>query len=61
MKSPVSDSAGRARLKRIDAIGKSLRRRHEGKKQLVLANFPPAFAYRLKGGRKKAATSSKRA
>lgn len=58
MKSPVSDSAGRARLKRIDAIGKSLRRRHEGKKQLVLANFPPAFAYRLKGGRKKAATSS---
>ncbi len=56
MKSPVSDSAGRARLKRIDAIGKSLRRRHEGKRKLVLANFPPAYAYSLKGGAKKKST-----
>jgi len=46
------DSAGRARLKRIDAYGKSLRRHHDGKKELVLGNFPPAIAYRLKGERK---------
>ena len=47
MKSPVVDGAGRARLRRIDTIGKSLRRRHAGKRELVLANFPPAYAYRL--------------
>ena len=57
LKSPVVDSDGRARLKRIDAIGKSLRRKHEGKKELVLGNFPPAFAYRLTGN---AAAKSKR-
>jgi phospholipid N-methyltransferase len=51
MKSPVLDGAGRARLRRIDAIGKSLRRKHEGRKELVLGNFPPAFAYRLKGSK----------
>lgn len=55
MKGPMVDRAGRARLKRIDAYGKSLRRRHEGKKELVLANFPPAIAYRLKGGETKRA------
>ena len=49
MKGPVMDRAGRARLKRIDAIGKSLRRKHSGSKELVLGNFPPAIAYRLKG------------
>ena len=49
MKGPVMDRAGRARLKRIDAIGKSLRRKHAGSKELVLGNFPPAIAYRLKG------------
>ncbi|MEY5060875.1 MAG: hypothetical protein RIS45_796, partial [Planctomycetota bacterium] len=56
-----TDRAGRARLKRIDAIGKSLRRRHDGKGELVLANFPPAIAYSLKGGRKRrAAATAKR-
>jgi phospholipid N-methyltransferase len=60
MKGPVKDSAGRARLKRIDAYGKSLRRKHDGKKELVLANFPPAIAYRLKGAPTKRA-STKRA
>ena len=58
IKSPVTDRAGRARLKRIDAIGKSLRRRHDGKGELVLANFPPAIAYSLKGGRKRRATAA---
>jgi phospholipid N-methyltransferase len=52
MKGPVLDSAGRARLKRIDAYGKSLRRHHDGKKEFVLGNIPPAIAYRLKGERK---------
>lgn len=61
MKGPVMDSAGRARLKRIDAYGKSLRRHHDGKKELVLGNFPPAIAYRLKGERKTSATAKKTA
>ena len=55
MKGPVMDKAGRARLKRIDAIGKSLRRKHGGEKELVLGNFPPAITYRLKGRKGKAA------
>ena len=42
------DKDGRARLKRIDQIGKSLRRNHDGEKELVLGNFPPAITYRLK-------------
>lgn len=49
MKAPVVSGAGRARLRRIETIGKSLRRRHEGKRKLVLANFPPAIAYTLRG------------
>lgn len=61
IKGPVTNSAGRARLKRIGAIGKSLQRKHAGEKELVLGNFPPAIAYRLKGGRKRrAAATAKR-
>jgi phosphatidylethanolamine/phosphatidyl-N-methylethanolamine N-methyltransferase len=56
IKSPVMDRAGRARLKRIGAIGKSLRRNHAGSTELVLGNFPPAIAYRLRGVSKKATT-----
>ena len=59
MKGPVMDRAGRARLKRIGAIGKSLRRKHAGSKELVLGNFPPAIAYRLRGASKKS-TSKRR-
>jgi phosphatidylethanolamine/phosphatidyl-N-methylethanolamine N-methyltransferase len=51
MKGPVMGRDGRERLKRIDAYGKSLRRRHAGEKELVLGNFPPAMTYRLKGER----------
>jgi phosphatidylethanolamine/phosphatidyl-N-methylethanolamine N-methyltransferase len=51
MKSPVMDSEGRARLRRIDAYGKSMRRKHAGSQELVLGNFPPAIAYSLQGGR----------
>jgi phospholipid N-methyltransferase len=66
LKGPVMDRAGRARLKRIDAYGKSLRRHHDGQKELVLGNFPPAIAYRLKGERRnttqaKSAGSAKKA
>lgn len=43
---------GRARLKRIDAFGKSLRRNHEGSKEIVIGNIPPAVAYRLKGAKR---------
>jgi phospholipid N-methyltransferase len=52
LKGPIMDSAGRARLKRINAYGKSLRRHHDGSKELILGNFPPAIAYRLKGERR---------
>lgn len=51
MKVPVTGEAGRASLRRIDAIGKSLYRRHEGRKELVIGNFPPAIAYHLKGSK----------
>ena len=59
MKGPVMDTAGRARLKRIDAYGKSLRRKHGGTKELVLANFPPAIAYRLRGATTKKAAAKR--
>lgn len=51
IKSPVVDGAARARLRRIEAIGKSLRRKHDGHTELVLVNFPPALAFRLKGAK----------
>lgn len=61
IKGPVSNSAGRAQLKRIDTIGKTLRRKHEGKTKLVLGNFPPAIAYRLKAAKSETKTAAKRA
>jgi len=54
VKRPVVDGAARARLRRIDAIGKSLRRKHDGRTELVLGNFPPALAYSLKAAKPKA-------
>lgn len=61
MKAPVVDDDGRARLRRIGTIGKSLRRRHGGKRELVLANFPPAYAYRLVNAGPAAAKRARRA
>ncbi len=61
IKGPVSNSAGRAQLKRIDTIGKTLRRKHEGKTKLVLGNFPPAIAYRLKAAKSETKTAAKTA
>lgn len=61
MKAPVVDDAGRARLRRIDTIGKSLRRRHAGQRELVLANFPPAYTYRLVNAGPEGAKRARRA
>lgn len=61
IKGPVSNSAGRAQLKRIDTIGKTLRRKHEGKTKLVLGNFPPAITYRLKAAKSETKTETKTA
>lgn len=47
MKGPLVGVQGRQKLKRIGATGKILRRRHAGKRQLVLGNMPPALAVRL--------------
>lgn len=59
MKGSVVDGAGRAGLRRIGAIGQSLRRKHEGRREIVLGNFPPAVAYRLKGSRPSTARGRK--
>jgi phospholipid N-methyltransferase len=50
MKAPFLKKTGRERLRRIDALGKSMRRKHDGRRELVLGNIPPAFAVRLTGG-----------
>lgn len=50
MKAPFVKKGGRERLRRIDALGKSLRRKHAGRREFVLGNLPPAFAVRLTGG-----------
>jgi phospholipid N-methyltransferase len=50
MKAAFVNPNGRERLRRIDALGKSLRRKHAGRREFVLGNLPPAFAVRLRGG-----------
>lgn len=50
MKAPFVDPAGRRRLQRIGKIGKAMRRQHEGRREFVLGNLPPAFAVRLTRG-----------
>jgi len=47
IKSPFLKPSGRERLRRIGAVGKSLRRKHGGRREFVLGNLPPAFAVRL--------------
>jgi phospholipid N-methyltransferase len=47
IKAPFVNPDGRQRLRRIDALGKSLRRKHAGRRELVLGNLPPAYAVRL--------------
>jgi phosphatidylethanolamine/phosphatidyl-N-methylethanolamine N-methyltransferase len=49
MKGSFVNSAGRRKLSQIDAVGKVLRKKHRGTRQLVLGNFPPAVAVKLRG------------
>ena len=49
MRGAIIGRDGRAKIKRIDAHGKSMRRRFRGSREFVLANFPPAYAVRLRG------------
>lgn len=47
MKAPLVGQRGRRKLKEIGAMSKVLRRKHLGRRQLVLGNLPPAIAVRL--------------
>ncbi len=47
LKAPLVGTQGRRQLKAIGATGKILRRKHSGKRQLVIGNVPPAVAVRL--------------
>jgi phospholipid N-methyltransferase len=49
MKGSFVDRDGRRKLDQIRAVGKVLSKRHRGSRQLVLNNFPPAVAVRLRG------------
>lgn len=49
MKGSFVNREGRKKLGQIGAVGKVLQKRHRGTKQLVLGNFPPAVAVRLRG------------
>ena len=48
MRAPFVGAEGRKKIKRIDAHGKSLRKRFASERELVLSNLPPAYAIRLK-------------
>lgn len=47
MKAPLVGQRGRRKLKEISVVSKVLRRKHLGRRQLVLGNLPPAIAVRL--------------
>src|SRR5262249_38947802 len=47
MKAPLVGEKGRRQLKRIGQMGKVLRRKHRGRRELVLGNMPPAVTVRL--------------
>jgi phosphatidylethanolamine/phosphatidyl-N-methylethanolamine N-methyltransferase len=49
MKGSFVNKDGRKKLAQIGAVGKVLRKKHRGTRQLVLGNFPPAVAVRLRG------------
>ncbi|MAJ46697.1 MAG: hypothetical protein CBC35_05235 [Planctomycetes bacterium TMED75] len=48
MRAPFVGNEGRKKIRRIDAHGKSMRKRLQSERELVLANLPPAYAIRLK-------------
>jgi phosphatidylethanolamine/phosphatidyl-N-methylethanolamine N-methyltransferase len=47
MKAPLVGSRGRRKLKEIGKVGKALRRKHAGKREIVWGNIPPAMAVTL--------------
>ena len=47
LKSRFVNETGRVRLRQLSATVRVLRRRHSGRRELVLGNFPPAYAMRL--------------
>jgi phospholipid N-methyltransferase len=49
MKGSFVNRDGRKKLGQIHAVGKVLSKRHRGSRRLVLNNFPPAVAVRLRG------------
>lgn len=49
MKGSFVNAAGRKKLSQIRAVGKVLSKRHRGTRTLVLGNFPPAVAVKLRG------------
>ncbi len=49
MKGSFVNKEGRKKLGQIGAVGKVLSKRHNGTRKLVLGNFPPAVAVRLRG------------
>ena len=53
-KAPLVGATGRRQLRGIAKVGQSLRRKHEGSKELVLGNLPPAVAVHLRKSAKKA-------
>lgn len=48
IKGPLVGERGRKQLKGVKFVGESLRRRHRGKRELVLGNIPPAVATHLR-------------
>ena len=48
IKAPLVGESGRKQLKGVKHVGESLRRRHKGKRELVLGNIPPAVATHLR-------------
>jgi hypothetical protein len=55
MKGPLVGPSGRKQLKGIAKVGESLRRKHKGKRELVLGNLPPAVATHLRKSKDAAA------
>ena len=49
MRGAVVGAEGRAKIKRIDAHGKSMLKRFKGEREFVLGNLPPAYVIRLNG------------
>lgn len=47
VKAPLVGIKGRRKIKSMHATEKILRRRHQGRRELVLGNFPPAVTVRL--------------